>query len=178
MNRRNRRQIRVDSPKYFSIRNPKSQIEGNQKSSDKENESRSLSEKRNEKTSEVEKSCNIWMRENILKRNDWNPEHKQSDEPNHIPGEFVDDDKESENRNNRSENKSEIRTENNRSDICHDGSDRRARISGENENSEKKKEPSDNNVSKFESPSRSGFFSLFFRHEEKVVFKECKQISF
>jgi len=159
----------VNGPENLTVRYTKREIEGNEKPSDEENESGSVSEKRHEKTSEIQKPRFIRMGEDVFERHDRYPEHEKSDESYHIPRELVDDDETSENRDDRSENPSEIRPKNRCSDVRDDGTHSRACISGKHENSEKEEEPSDNRVAKFVTPGRSGFFRLFFGHEKNAL---------
>ncbi len=107
------------------------------------------------------------MKKDIFKWHDWDPEHKESDESNHIPWEFVDDNQESKNSNNRSKDETIIRPKNSRSNTYNNRTHSGTIVSSQHKDSKKQEKPSDNRVSKLETPGGSGIFFLFWSHDGK-----------
>ena len=155
----------MDGSENLTVWDSKCKIEGNKKTSDEENDSRSFSKESNEKTSKIEKSCFEWMSEDILEWHDRNPEHKKSDESDHIPGEFVYNNQKTENCDNRSEDKSVIGTKNSRPNARHNRPHCGSCVSSKNKNPKKKKHPTNNCVAKLIIPSGS-YLLILFCHEK------------
>ena len=154
----------MDGPEYLPVRYTKRQIERHEKTSDQKNECGRIPEEIDKKGSEIKYSALCVSGEYIFQRYHGNPKKEEPDETDHVPGELVDNDQESDYRDDGGENEAVIQPEDSRTDRPDNGTHSGGAIAHENKHSEEQENPADYGIPELVAPNGTCGFFLFLGH--------------